>query len=369
MNRTERKQVLQLRPFLDKLESRRLMSVEVPGARFVRELVHEKSELASQLAGGDLTDFAQGLAAHPRIAAGLGLGALSQSLRRHVGFAERHGWAASLVSELTAHPRYAAAHHLTAAMSEPQSPAAGPVSSSTQTTTTTASAGSTSTSGGGSTTPVIGPIGPSPVIQDPLSVAVGGTLDVTLPNLGLGTSNLTYTITPQPLPANMSFNRETGELAFAPMPGQAGVTNFSVAVSNGSRSGTIVLPVTVTSPAPPTTEVSGQVVDENGNPLAGMPVTIGTATAVTNSSGDFTLTGIPANPGPISAGGSVGTAQGRLDLTAPVAQLLGHDLYSDANNAIPSPLILPMIDWSTRRASAKRPPRRHSRSPTPQCPG
>ena len=78
MNRTERKQVLQLRPFLDKLESRRLMSVEVPGARFARELVHEKSELASQLAGGDLTDFAQGLAAHPRIAADLGLGALSQ---------------------------------------------------------------------------------------------------------------------------------------------------------------------------------------------------------------------------------------------------------------------------------------------------
>jgi hypothetical protein len=78
-----------------------------------------------------------------------------------------------------------------------------------------------------------------------------------------------------------------------------------------------------------------------------MPVTIGTATTVTNSSGDFTLTGLPANPGPISAGGSVGTAQGRLDLTAPVAQLLGHNLDADSNNVMPSPLILPKIDWSS----------------------
>lgn len=77
MNRTKHKQVLELRPFLDKLESRRLMSVQVPGARFARELVREKSELASQLAGGDLSDFAQGLAAHPRVAADRGLGALS----------------------------------------------------------------------------------------------------------------------------------------------------------------------------------------------------------------------------------------------------------------------------------------------------
>ena len=78
-----------------------------------------------------------------------------------------------------------------------------------------------------------------------------------------------------------------------------------------------------------------------------MPVTIGTATTVTNAAGDFTLTGVPANPGPISVGGAVGSAQGRLDLTAPVAQLLGHDVYTDADNVMPAPLILPTIDWSS----------------------
>ena len=50
-------------------------------------------------------------------------------------------------------------------------------------------------------------------------------------------------------------------------------------MSGASGSGTIVVPVTVTSPTMPSTEVSGQVVDENGNPLAGMPVSIDGATA------------------------------------------------------------------------------------------
>ena len=156
------------------------------------------------------------------------------------------------------------------------------------------------------------------------SVAIGSTLDVTLPNLGLGSTGLADIITPPPLPADLTFNRGTGELVFAPAPGQEGTYNFSVTVSSGSGSGTIAVPITVTDPAVPSTEVSGQVVDENGNPLAGMPVTIGGATAVTNQAGDFTLTNIPSDPGPISAGGAVAAAQGRLALSAPVPQLLGH---------------------------------------------
>ena len=81
--------------------------------------------------------------------------------------------------------------------------------------------------------------------------------------------------------------------------------------------------------------------------MANMPVNIDGSSTTTNAAGNFTLTGIAANPGPISAGGSVGSAQGRQDLMAPVAQLLGHAVYSGANNVIPSPLILPMINWST----------------------
>ena len=133
----------------------------------------------------------------------------------------------------------------------------------------------------------------------------------------------------------------------------------------------ITLPITVAAPALSSTEISGQVVDENGDPLADMPVTIAGISTVTNSSGDFTLTDVPANPGPISAGGSVGSEQGRLDLTAPVAQLLGHDLYADADNVISSPLILPMIHWSTAASFSQAPRRRlcPTHITTPAVPG
>ena len=229
--------------------------------------------------------------------------ALSPALRQHAGYADRHGWGASL------EPR---AGHPSPVRRRP--PPHGPHRRADGPDTRPGIDAHRVRIGHDNEPPRPrpSPLPPPLVVQDPHSVAIGGTLDVTLPNLGLGGTGVTYTITPQPLPANMTFNRGTGELAFAPAPGQAGTFNFSVAVSNGSRSGTIVLPVTVTDPAVPSTEVSGQVVDENGNPLAGMPVTIGTASAVTNPAGDFTLTGIPANPGPISAGGSVASAQGRL---------------------------------------------------------
>ncbi|MHB1561643.1 MAG: hypothetical protein ACYC61_29695, partial [Isosphaeraceae bacterium] len=65
------------------------------------------------------------------------------------------------------------------------------------------------------------------MLQDPQSVAVGSTLDVTLPNLGLGNNGISDTITPQPLPANMTFNRGTGELVFAPAPDEAGTFSYA----------------------------------------------------------------------------------------------------------------------------------------------
>ena len=126
MNREKRKQRLQLKPYLDKLEMRRLMSVEVARARFGHDAVQEQKVIESQLAGGELDAFALSLAQHPRMAADLGLGALSQSLRQHAGYAQRHGWGASMVSELNAHPRYAAAHHLMAAMNSPHAPSTSP---------------------------------------------------------------------------------------------------------------------------------------------------------------------------------------------------------------------------------------------------
>lgn len=313
---------------------------EQPAASLARSL---ESLLES---GSDADSFARNLVQHPRLANDLGLGGLSLALRQHAGYAAQHGWGATLVYELDTHPRYAAAHHLTAFLATPTPAPGTTVATTTSAAPVATKAVNTTSTSSPSSTPPSTPAAPPVIVQDPLSVAIGGNLDVTLPNLGLGSTGLTYTITPQPLPANMTFNRGTGELVFDPAPGQAGTEDFSVAVSGASGSGTIVLPVTVTNPAVPSTEVSGQVVDENGQPLAGMPVSIDGATAITDQAGDFTLTGVPANPGPISAGGSVGSAQGRLDLTAPVEQLLNHPVYAGANNVIAAPLILPQIDWT-----------------------
>ncbi len=170
---------------------------------------------------------------------------------------------------------------------------------------------------------------------------------MTIPSEGLGGPGLTYTITPQPLPANMTFNLGTVELVFAPAPGQGGELDFSLSISNGMVSKTVNVPITVTDALSTSTQISGRVVDENGNPLSDVPVTIGSSGAMTDSQGNFTLTDIPSNPGPLSAGGALATAQDRLALVSPVAQLLGHDPYTDRNNVLSQALILPKINWSS----------------------
>ena len=74
-------------------------------------------------------------------------------------------------------------------------------------------------------------------------------------------------------------------------------------MNGASGAGTVVVPVTATSPSLAFTEVSGQVVDENGNPLAGMPVSIDGVTVTTDQSGNFTLAGVSAGPGPLAPAG------------------------------------------------------------------
>src|SRR5262249_49015088 len=105
-------------------------------------------------------------------------------------------------------------------------PTPGPAA--TITTTSGASTGSTANQTAAS------PLPTPPVIVAPQSspVAVGGALDTTIQPGSLGGSSVTYTITPQPLPANMTFNRQTGALSFAPAPGQAGTYPFSITATS-----------------------------------------------------------------------------------------------------------------------------------------
>ncbi|WP_165234108.1 FG-GAP-like repeat-containing protein [Aquisphaera insulae] len=343
---------------IEPLETRQLMSAGGKGAQAAR--LAEILEQAGQ-SRASLEAFARGLARSPGTASRLGLVGLGSELRRHAGYAHGHGWAASLVRELKQHPRYASAHHLAGLVTStnagavpiPQPDPIGPTSASTIAATPPAAGATTTTTTTIPTQPQ--PSGstaqPVPTIPVARSVLVGDTLDVNLAAAAV-VSGSAYIITPQPLPANMTFNRETGELVFSPAPGQDGRYNFNVAVQGGQAPANIAFSLTAAQVAAPSTEVSGRVVDENGRPLAGMPVSIDDAKAVTDADGAFTLAGIGINPGPISVGGSKATAANRLPLTAPVAQLAGHSPYAGVNNVITAPLILPKIDWSTPNSFA-----------------
>jgi len=184
-----------------------------------------------------------------------------------------------------------------------------------------------------------------------LAVAVGATLEASIVPGGFVGKDVTYTITPQPLPANMTFNLGTGELTFVPGPGQAGAYDFKVVASDGVRSIAQAVRVAVSQPRLAATVVSGRVVDEDGAPLADVPVDLGGVAARTDEKGWFSLVGVPADPGPIHVGGATVEALGRLALSAPVPDLLGHPLYDRVDNVFPDGLIVPKAVWSEAVAS------------------
>ena len=312
---------------------------------------------------GGMDKVALQLAHHPWAAARLGLGDLSSALRGHTRYASLHGWGESLAMILRTHRHYAAAHHLKHLISitathaptpaptspaVPISPTSAPVSSAIPITPAPAPVSPTPAP----VTPTPAPISPGnptapPVVTTldlPLSVAVGGTLDVTLPSLGLGGPDLAYVITPQPLPTNMTFNRGTGELTFTPAPDQAGGYTFDVAITNGSRSATVHVPLTVAGATAASTGLVGSVVDEAGQPLAGVPVMVGDLTTVTDSSGTFTVADLPTSPGPLTIDGFRDGTGGRMMFSTSIEQLLGHPVYANAANALAHPIILPRID-------------------------
>jgi len=385
---SRRRRVMPLKARVESLEARQLFSLarERPLAMHAIPAHPVASQAARHPAPRpDLDAFALQLVTHPREATRAGLGGLAHVVARDAGLAARDGWGACLAMELAAHPRYAAYHHLAALGSPalavapaakgaaapaakgaaavvsaaPHTPRHGPstpvAKSGTSGTPPASPVAKSGTSGTPSASqplpPVIRPTPPAGTGQQGLttqtyglSVEVGSTLDATVPAGGLSGTGLTYTITPQPLPANMTFNRGTGEIVFAPAPGEVGVYGFSVVVSDGTNSVTEAVPVTVTDPATPSTEVSGQVVDESGHPLIGVPVSVGPAMTVTDLSGAFTLTGLPAAPGPLTVDGLQTVAADRMVIMSPVDRALTHPLYAGVDNVVAAPITLPLLD-------------------------
>ncbi len=199
-------------------------------------------------------------------------------------------------------------------------------------------------------TPVATPIATPPVVATPATptvLAVGSTLEAAIRPGGLAGDGVTYTISPQPLPDNATFDRGTGAFTFVPAPAQVGGYRFTVTVTaaDGSRAAAQALDVSVVSLPRPSTEVSGQVVDESGRPLANVPVMIGGLGAKTDALGGFTIAGVPDRPGPLMLDGPHADAAGSyMMLMAPTPQFLGHPTYAGVANVVPRPIVLPKVD-------------------------
>ncbi|HEU5118077.1 MAG TPA: Ig domain-containing protein, partial [Isosphaeraceae bacterium] len=227
---------------VETLEKRQMLS---------RDVVHTMAMVSRMIPPRpELDPAARTLILDPQTATNLNLGTLGRALRSHPAIARLEGPGGLLAFELKTHPGYTATHGLewmlqpwstslgTGGVASPTTPSANNSIQDTSTNSSSDSTASTtldSPATGGSSSVSTSPT-PISVTPQNLFVSVGGYLDFSILPGSFHEGSATYTITPQPLPANMTFNRGSGELTFSPAPGQAGTYQFQVLASDGQAS-------------------------------------------------------------------------------------------------------------------------------------
>jgi len=194
-----------------------------------------------------------------------------------------------------------------------------------------------------------------PPVLEPLGnqvVPVGSTLTLNLSASDPDGDPVTFGASPLPLPANASLNTSTGILTFKPSATQAGLIALDLHALDG-RGGvdSETIQITVQPPDPGgVTALAGRVLDTNAFvqgsevPVVGATVSLlGTGLSTTSdSSGDFSLSGLPA-------GGQV------LDIDTSTAGLAPDgspyagfreeiELIENVTNIVERPFFLPRID-------------------------
>jgi len=138
----------------------------------------------------------------------------------------------------------------------------------------------------------------SPPVLDAIdsqTVSVGSTVSVQFSATDPDGDNLTFSVSPSPLPAGASLNSDTGLFSYSALSSQPENLTFQVTASDGQASSTGAFSITVTSDDILETTYSGQVVDAiTGEPIEGARVFIVNQVAtLTDSEGRFTLTNLP----------------------------------------------------------------------------
>lgn len=180
---------------------------------------------------------------------------------------------------------------------------------------------------------------------DPLSVVVGGRVEVSLQGTDPDGDPLSFTVeSDNALPTGMLLG--DGTLVFTPMPDEIGVYTFDVVVQDGALQARRQVTLTVTADPVATTRLSGVVQNSSGTPLAGLLVELGGVETTTSADGSFTLTYPAALPNEllmVHGEQLAGPAAYPLVGLHPET-LLGRAAFVGANNAIPRPILLTPLD-------------------------
>ena len=194
------------------------------------------------------------------------------------------------------------------------------------------------------TAPTIGSIGDQ-------NITPGSTLNLTVSASDPNNDDLALIVVPLPLPDNASFNCGTGLFTFAPDVTQAGASFvLTFIASDGSLTDSEEVTITVNDlPITGTTSLQGQILDandaENGitTPIVGAIVR-NTETGLfstTNSSGNFTLSGLGDGVNHFEYDGSTVTAS---DGSSYGAYVGNKDIIANVANVIDRPVYLMRID-------------------------
>ncbi len=186
--------------------------------------------------------------------------------------------------------------------------------------------------------PVFTPVGP-------LMVMPGDRLEVPLMATDPDGDRVMFSIrSAVPLPTSML--RGDGTLILTPAPGEEGIYNFTLVASDGMLEATQDVMLTVAVDPVTTTRISGVIKSTSDQPLAGVPIELGSLETMTAADGSFLL----ESAGPLTAdtlkvrGEAIPGPQVFPFIAEKLLLLLGHDVYEGVNNVISRPIFLPPID-------------------------
>ena len=142
---------------------------------------------------------------------------------------------------------------------------------------------------------------------------------------------------------NLPTGALTGDntLVFKPTPDQLGTYTFTLIAKQGLLTTSETVTLNVIADAITTTRLSGKVNRDKLTALGGAVVDIGGVLTTTNADGSFLIT-LPTN---------TATTVKINGVTQQLSQLLGHQLYSGANNQVGETIYIPTVDTSGTQTS------------------